>query len=133
MSQNSSFMKWIDSQLDADPQFRAQVNQTLGELQVQQDLIALREERGLSQRQLARMLGVRQPVIAKMESGKAKNLELRTLVRAATALGAQVKIAIRKKPGRTRKFPGRAAMRRCSSPQGTKNTKFTNKLPSRPW
>ena len=112
MSQNSSFMKWIDSQLDADPQFRAQVNQTLGELQVQQDLIALREERGLSQRQLARMLGVRQPVIAKMESGRAKNLELRTLVRAAAALGAQVKIAIRKRPGRARRSPGRAGTRR---------------------
>ncbi|MCX6618589.1 MAG: helix-turn-helix transcriptional regulator [Acidobacteria bacterium] len=62
MNQNSSFMKWMDSQLDADPQFRSQVEQALAELRVQQDLTALREERGLSQRRVARMLGVRQPV-----------------------------------------------------------------------
>ncbi len=90
----------MDAQLDQNPRFRAQVEEALAELQVQQDLISLREQRGLSQRQLARMLGVRQPVIAKIESGKAKNLELRTLVRTATALGGEVKIEIRQKPRR---------------------------------
>lgn len=57
-------------------------------------MATLRERRKLSQRQLAEILGVKQPVIAKIESGKGKNLELRTLVRIAAALGAKVQIKI---------------------------------------
>jgi transcriptional regulator with XRE-family HTH domain len=60
------------------------------------DLIALRMERGLSQRQFAVRAGVKQPVIARIEAGRAKNLELRTIVRLATALGAPVKVAFQK-------------------------------------
>ncbi len=58
--------------------------------------MALREARGVSQAQLAKALGVSQPAIAKLESGKAKNIELRTLVRAVSALGGTVRIQITK-------------------------------------
>jgi hypothetical protein len=37
---------------------------------------------------------VSQPYIAKLESGRVKNLELRTLVRYAAALGGRVRITI---------------------------------------
>ena len=40
------------------------------------------------------MLGVSQPAIGNIESGKVKNLQLRTLVRLATALDGRVKIEI---------------------------------------
>jgi transcriptional regulator with XRE-family HTH domain len=63
-------------------------------MRLEQDLIALRESKGVSQAQLALALGVSQPAIAKLESGKAKNIELRTLVRAVAALGGTVKIQI---------------------------------------
>lgn len=63
-------------------------------MRLEQDLIALRESQGVSQAQLAKALGVSQPAIAKLESGKAKNIELRTLVRAVSALGGTVKITI---------------------------------------
>ena len=88
------FMQWIDRQLDRDPLFRRHVEETLNKMRLDQDLATLRAARRLSQSRLASMLGVSQPAIAKIESGKVKNLQLRTLVRLATALGGRVKIEI---------------------------------------
>jgi DNA-binding XRE family transcriptional regulator len=50
------------------------------EMEIEQGLVALREERGVSQTALARMIGVSQPAIAKLESGRTRNVELKTLV-----------------------------------------------------
>lgn len=93
---------WMDDQLARNPSLARQVEARLAELRIEQDLARLRAERGLSQSQLARRLGVTQPFVAKIESGRAKNLELRTLVRYAAALGAQVRIAIEKERPRGR-------------------------------
>ena len=88
-------MGWVEEQLDQDPRLRQQVEEMLNEMRIEQDLLALRQQRGVSQRQLAKTLGVSQPAIAKIESGRVKNLELRTLVRYATALGGSVRIQVR--------------------------------------
>jgi transcriptional regulator with XRE-family HTH domain len=88
-------MRWVNKELDKDPAFSAKVEEALNELRVEQDLIALRERRGLSQTELGKMLGISQPAIAKMESpNKVKNLQLKTLIRVALALGGRVKIEI---------------------------------------
>jgi predicted transcriptional regulator len=50
-------------------------------MRIEQELVALRRASGLSQRQLAATLGVKQPVTAKLETGKARNIGLYTLVR----------------------------------------------------
>jgi transcriptional regulator with XRE-family HTH domain len=96
MKKKTSFSRWFEAQLTSDPSFQRQVEETLNELRLEQDLVALREGRGVSQAQLAKALGVSQPAIAKLESGKAKNIELRTLVRAVSALGGTVRIQITK-------------------------------------
>ena len=93
-TQKSPFMNWLKDQVDRNPQVRKMADEMLNEMRVEQDLAALREERGISQSQLAKLLGVSQPAIAKIESGKVKNLTLKTLVRYATALGGEVKITI---------------------------------------
>jgi len=54
--------------------------------------VALREKRGLTQRQLAKLLGTSQPYVAKLESGRMRNLGVKTLVKCARALGASVTI-----------------------------------------
>ena len=92
----SAVMNWIDEQLAQDSRLRQQVAEMLNEMRIEEDLLALRQWKGWSQRQLAKALGVSQPAIAKIESGKVKNLELRTLVRYATALGGNVKIEVRR-------------------------------------
>jgi predicted XRE-type DNA-binding protein len=90
----SHVMQWIDEQLADDAALCQQVEERLNELRLEQQLTALREARGLSQTQVAKMVGVSQPAIAKLESGKVRNLQVKTLMRVATALGARVTIEI---------------------------------------
>jgi DNA-binding XRE family transcriptional regulator len=105
--QPRTVLEWLDRELGRDRQFRRQVEETLDQMRIQQDLATLRQRRNVSQRQLARILGVSQPAIAKIESGKVKNLELRTLVRYAVALGGRVHIGIgdEERAGRKRRAP----------------------------
>ena len=48
------------------------VEEMLAEVRVEQRVVALRTERGISQGELARILGVSQPAAAKPESGRVK-------------------------------------------------------------
>ncbi len=84
---------WLEASLAEDPALAARVEKRLAEMRIEQDLIALRETRGLTQAQLGRLLGISQPAVAKMEA-EGGNLELRTLVRAADALGARLEIRL---------------------------------------
>ena len=88
----TDFMTWIDSELEADPRLARAVEDLVLEMKLEQQIVALREKRGLTQRQLARRLGSSQPYVAKLESGRVKNLGVRTLVKCARALGASVSI-----------------------------------------
>lgn len=85
---DKSVMEWVAEGID-DPEVQA----LMTEIDVRQDLIALREARGLTQVQLAELVGVTQPMIAKIESQKGtRDVKLSTLVKVAAALGARVKI-----------------------------------------
>ena len=86
---------WWDGLVHESPAFQAQVEEELAAIDVAQDLVALRESRGLSQVQLADRLGMTQSAIAQVESAQPKTVELRTLVRVAMALGARVDVSIR--------------------------------------
>ncbi len=85
---------WIDQQYRREPDLRKQVDELIAEMEIEQGLVALREARGVSQTVLARLIGVRQPAIAKLESGRAKNVELRTLARYVAALGGRLRIEV---------------------------------------
>jgi transcriptional regulator with XRE-family HTH domain len=61
---------------------------------LEQQLTALREARGLSQAQVATLVRVSQPAVAKLESRTIENLQVKTLVRMALALGTRVTIEI---------------------------------------
>jgi DNA-binding XRE family transcriptional regulator len=87
--------EWLNSVIHGSPEFQAKVEEELAAINIAQDLVALREARGLSQRQLAKQLGVTQSAIAQLETSRPKNVELRTLVRAAAALGGRVHVSIR--------------------------------------
>ena len=88
-----SFEEWLKTSLAEDPALAARVERRLAEMRIEQDLVALRETRGLTQAQLGKMLGISQPAVARMEA-EGGNLELRTLVRAADALGARLEIRL---------------------------------------
>ena len=111
-------MEWVERQLAQDARLREQVEVRLSELRLEQQLAALREARGLSQRQVARLVGVSQPAVAKLESGTVKNLQLKTLVRMVTALGGRLQVKIVPPPhaggvaGRARMRSGRRVLSR---------------------
>ena len=88
----TGFMKWVDDELEADPRLARAVEDLVVEMKLEQQIVALRERRGLTQRQLAKLLGTSQPYVAKPESGRVKNLGVKTLVKCAQALGASVSI-----------------------------------------
>lgn len=87
-------IEYVERELAHDPALRRDVEETLTEMRLIQDLVALRQQRGLTQVQFAQLLGITQPRIAKLESGTMTNLELRTIVRMATALGARVRVLL---------------------------------------
>ncbi len=90
----TAFMKWVDRKIARDPELKRMVEENLAEMRIEQELAALRERLGITQKELATRMGVTQPAIAKLESGRIKNLELRTLLRWTTALGGHLSINV---------------------------------------
>jgi len=86
-----------------NPEVRSEYEALKEEYALIRQLIDLRIKRGLSQRQLAERAGMQQPVIARLEGGKAPSL--RTLKRVADALDADVRVTL---------VPRRAASARVS-------------------
>ena len=101
-SGKTELRRWMDERYRKTPGLKERVEALVEEMSIEQGLIALRQERGLSQRALADLAGVKQPVIARIESGKAPNLELKTIARIAAALGVRVKIFFEKGEPTTR-------------------------------
>src|ERR1700720_1389239 len=106
---------WLNGFIQQSPAFQAQVEEELAAINVAQDLVALRESRGLSQVQLAARLGITQSAIAQLESAQPKNVELRTLVRVAAALGGQVDVSIRPRRKVARKAPAQKRAKRFTA------------------
>jgi DNA-binding XRE family transcriptional regulator len=63
---------WLDGLIQQSPAFQAKVEEELAAINVAQDLVALRESRGLSQAELASRLGITQSAIAQLESAQPK-------------------------------------------------------------
>ena len=76
----------------SNPEVRAAYDALEPEYTLIRELIDLRIKRGLSQRELARRAGMKQPTLARVESGKTASL--RTLRRVADALNADVRVSI---------------------------------------
>jgi DNA-binding XRE family transcriptional regulator len=95
---------WLDAQSRHDPGLRDRVEARVAEMAIEDDMVALRESAGVSQHALAQRLGVSQPAIAKLESGKAKNIGIVTLARYAAALGGQLRVVIIKPSAASRKM-----------------------------
>lgn len=92
-------MEWVEEQLARDARLREAVEARLAEFRLEQQLAQLREARGLSQRQVARLVGVSQPAIARLEAGPTRDVKLTTLLRVVTALGGRVTSRSRSRPG----------------------------------
>lgn len=120
MPLTNSTVAAIDQRTKDDPDFAAAIEAELQAMHIEQELVALRNASGLSQRQLAAKLGVKQPVIAKLEAGKSRNVGLQTLVRAVKAMNGRITVSItpvgrRVRTGRKRIVMSRKAASRSRS------------------
>ncbi|TEB04747.1 Antitoxin HigA [Pelotomaculum schinkii] len=76
-----------------DPAFRKVWAETEPEYQVVRQLIATRLNKGLTQKELAKLVGTTQSTIARIENG-GQNVSIRTLSKLASALESEVKITL---------------------------------------
>lgn len=79
----------------ADPEVQASYQELAPRFAVVRQLIALREQRGLSQRELADRAGMKQPQLARLETGQVEP-KLDTLQRLAKAMGCHVQVTFQK-------------------------------------
>jgi DNA-binding XRE family transcriptional regulator len=75
-----------------DPEFRAHYLEEKQALKLAMKIAELREKKGLSQQQLAKLMGTSQQAISRIESGKYEGFTLKTLEKIAEATGMRVKI-----------------------------------------
>jgi ribosome-binding protein aMBF1 (putative translation factor) len=79
--------------LDEDPEFRTEWERTALGRAVATKVVAYRAEQALSQTALAKLLGMSQPAVARIESGE-HNPTFPTLLRISRALGIELAIDI---------------------------------------
>ena len=75
-----------------DPEFKAHYQEKRRALTLAMKIAKLREKKGLSQQQLAELMGTSQQAISRIESGEYAGFTLKTLEKIAEATGTRVKI-----------------------------------------
>lgn len=85
-----NFRETLNEQLK-DPEFRTEWEALEPERQIIRAIIEGREEKHMTQKQLAEVTGIAQADISRLESGTA-NPSLRTLKRLAAGLGMELKV-----------------------------------------
>ena len=83
---------WLKEEL-RDEEFRQLWSEREGAYRVAREIVRLRKMQGLSQSEVARRAGLKQPAIARLESGAVRPT-LDTIQRVAHALGREVEISL---------------------------------------
>ncbi len=77
-----------------DPEMQELVRQEFDKLQIAQQIYDLRQEAGLSQDQLAGLIGTKGSVISRLEDADYTGHSIKMLERIAIALGKQIELRI---------------------------------------
>ena len=75
-----------------DPEFKAHYQEERQVLKLAMKIAKLREKKGLSQQQMAKLMGTSQQAVSRIESGEYEGFTLKTLEKIAEATGTRVKI-----------------------------------------
>jgi DNA-binding XRE family transcriptional regulator len=75
-----------------DPEFKKCYQEERQALKLAMQIAELRERKGLSQQELAKLMGTSQQAISRIESGEYEGFTLKTLEKIAEATGMRVKI-----------------------------------------
>ena len=79
-----------------DPEFKKEYDLLEDEFVLAKEILQLRKEQNLTQKELAKKVGTSQPAIARVESGNYKNISLSFLRKLAKVLGAKPEIHLKK-------------------------------------
>ncbi len=96
MRGKTNFDRYLEKQMK-DPDFAVRFEKAGQAWEVAMQLAALRKESGLSQKELANLLGTSQQQISRLESPGYEGHSLSMMRRVADALGATVRVRIEKK------------------------------------
>lgn len=88
-----TFEEVLAAEFERDPEFRRDWERTALARAVATEIIRYRSAHKLSQRGLAKILGVKQPFVARLESGET-NPQLETLMNISRATGIEFVISI---------------------------------------
>ena len=93
-------LAWVDfddmiSEAVKDKAFVQEYEALREEFELAREVIALRKDRNMTQKELAEKVGTSQPAIARLESGRYKNVSLSFLRKVGAALGAQPEVHLR--------------------------------------
>lgn len=83
--------RYVDEQIKKNPEFAKELEEADAEVRLAIELARVREQRGLTQRQLAARAGMKQPQIARLEQGGYLP-NMSTLLRLLQVLGARLEI-----------------------------------------
>ena len=75
-----------------DPEFKTHYQEEKQALMLAMKIAELRDKKGLSQQELAKLMGTSQQAISRIESGEYEGFTLKTLEKIAEATGMRVKI-----------------------------------------
>ena len=91
----------IDKQIGDDRQMRQRIEREIVNARVAQTIYDTRKEAGLSQRDLAKLIGTSHSTIVRLEDSDYTGHSLTMLTRIATALGKRVNISLVDKDDKT--------------------------------
>ncbi len=116
MAKTRDFGAVIERQLARDPELRAAVEKEQLNGRIAALIYDAREHAGLTQQQLAELIGSRQSVIARLEDADYRGHSLSMLARIAHALGRDVRVELepiaanaKRKSSRAKSAPRRTA------------------------
>jgi len=75
-----------------DPEFKKHYQEERQALKLAIKIAELRDQKGLSQQELAKLMGTSQQAISRIESGEYEGFTLKTLEKIAEATGMRIKI-----------------------------------------
>ncbi|MDD5702142.1 MAG: XRE family transcriptional regulator [Dehalococcoidales bacterium] len=87
----------FEGELLKDPEIRKEYEELKPKYEMIQSLIKRRNQLRMSQSQLARTVGTKQPAISRLERGEFNNVTLSTLIKVAHALDLDLDISLKAK------------------------------------
>ena len=86
------FFKHHEEKMRTEPEYKAAYDALEQEFSIANALIKARSEAGMTQKDVAEKLGISQPSVARMESGK--DVSIKAIARYAKAVGRKITLEI---------------------------------------